>query len=182
MKYDNTLQKCNSKRHQNDEPEPLKLDDPNEHCLAKIFEYLNVKDLVNVAVASSHFIPSAQVAFSRNYWNEKFLLSTIKIQHRDYFAINKNLAMPFFDHFGSYITELLIECADELNQPIETAVLRRCTASLLALDLICMTENRFEAINKSFQNVIELSIVRGKLSKNCLTSMHGSRIWSVLNC
>lgn len=82
-----------------------------------------------------------------------FSLSTIKIQqgdfqHGDYFVINKELAMPLFEHFGPYITELLIECADELNTAIGTVILRRCTANLMGLDLVRLKENDFEGTQK----------------------------------
>lgn len=153
-----------SKKSKND-AEPLKLDDLNDDCLCSIFAYLDVKDLVNVAETNSCFIPSAQSVFSQQYRNKKFVLSTFMIGNSAYNTIDKTFAVPFFHHFGEYVSDLLVDCLTQHDQQVEAAILTHCAASLVSLDLVYTTTNCFKAISKPFQNIEKLTIVRSMLSQ-----------------
>lgn len=51
----------------NQSKDPLKITDLNDHCLQKIFGYLNVDSLFNVAVCNAYLRPAAAVAYERKF-------------------------------------------------------------------------------------------------------------------
>lgn len=151
-----------SKKSKNDDP--LKLDDINNDCLALIFAYLDLEDLVNVAETSSCFIPSVQSVFLQKHRNKKCALSPFGWTS-DSIVITKSFAVPFFCHFGQYVSDLLIDCMSEYSEEVEEAVLTHCSSSLVNLDLAYLSTDCFNTISEPFESIETLKLSYGILSQ-----------------
>lgn len=144
---------------------PLKLVDINDDCLQAIFEHLDLESLVNIAETDDHFTTAAKSVFSRRYRNKKYVMSTFLIGKSDYIAIEKSFAALLFRHFGEFISDLLVDCLSQHDKTSEKSILLYCSSFLVNLDLVYTTTNCFKTIEKPFEKVEKLAIVRGMLNQ-----------------
>lgn len=146
----------------------LHLTDINDDCLQSIFEYLTLEDLVHVAEANWRFIASARAVYARNYRERKIFLNIgiVRFHEKNCTEIRKDLAIPFFRHFGEKVVNLFVNFLNHTNTEIEQALLQHCTATINTLELIVCNMNTFRSINKPFENVRELTITKSSLGQH----------------
>lgn len=112
----------------------------NNDCLEKIFSYLNIQDLTNVAESNVCLAISACSLFS------------IKFKEIEYNCHDKTLCDESFlltlEHFGKYITKLrVIFCfVNDRNDLILGAINRSCAASIRELSFGCFNESKENAV------------------------------------
>lgn len=144
---------------------PLRLSDINFDCMEAICNYLNVQDLVAISDVHTHFVSAAATAFVRHYGRKCVYLNLCSLHHNedDCIEINKEIAGAFFHHFGQLISTLYLDCMAQREVAIEKALLQYCTGSLVKLELTMCRVNAFATINKPFEKVQQLGIVKSWL-------------------
>lgn len=151
----------------------LQLTEINDDCLESIFGYLTLNDLVNVAEANWRFISSARAVFVRRYQKMNFYLNLgiirMRMKNGTDYEIRKDVAIPFFRHFGGKVLGLyvnfLLNIDQDVNTKLEHMIFQYCTATLTRLEWFFCNMDTFKAINKPFENVRELTISKGSLSQ-----------------
>lgn len=150
-----------------DEKIPTQLDDVNTDCLRHIFEFLTLRELINVAEAVHTFSFPAAEAFSRRHRTSKIeVLGTSKLilnMCRDeYVRIDGPTALLALEHFGARISHIsanfdAFEFVDhQYRHSIDLAILKHCTDSLINFEVHFCIESHFQTIIKPFQNVQHL--------------------------
>lgn len=83
----------------------------NDHCILKIFEYLNVTDLCQTTQVSKQFRRLSQYTFKHNF--NEFKLK------RHYKTIDSHELLILFENFAGYIKTLNLNANISLNDTIE---------------------------------------------------------------
>lgn len=132
---------------------PLQLTDINNDCLRRIFEYLEVVDLVNVAEADDNFIPVAADVILR------------RIRRPNGISIRADVFAAFLTHFGHFAFYMTIEFGNMQNLELQECLETYCRKSLRGLIAKHMNENHFESIQKPFVQLKNLQIVESTLGR-----------------
>ncbi|XP_031631982.1 uncharacterized protein LOC116346184 [Contarinia nasturtii] len=140
---------------------PLQLVHIIQECLTVIFQYLDLKDLYNVAEADKHFVPVVRSIFSQRYRHKQLVLNLSDISANvssDCIEIPKELnTTAFFEYFGSAILKLKVIGMDWCPNEIKESFLKHCTASIVELELVSCTYC-FKGVDQPFENVKHLVI------------------------
>lgn len=137
---------------------PTKITDLNDHCLATIFSYLNLRDLINVALSNTRFSVGTRTAFLKNY-SEKAMYVSNKFNRRHKILLK---------HFGSVIKHLEVQYDEDyhrLNHQLEANVSKYCNKTLIGLVLSDFNEFLFNQIKEPFEKVEELWLSGGVLGE-----------------
>lgn len=105
-------------------PRRLTIAHLNNDCLEKVFSYLNLTDLTNVAESNVHLAISASNLFSIKYKEIAFNCFDNTMSDETFLLI--------LQHFGESILKLRVEfCGDsKRNIPILEAIIKNCAASI----------------------------------------------------
>lgn len=148
-------------------PVPLKLDDINDDCLRRTFQFLSATDLINVAEADGRFIPVATEVFRRCIRKRKIKVvrNPSRCVQNDCIKLNMEVASACFYHFGLLISDLSIDFDGKREITAEQSFQKRCWKSLYHLDLYRCQSDSLETMKKPFVNVRELNIVSSTLGR-----------------
>lgn len=163
-----------NKGNDDEEDEPLHLDDINNDCLRHIFEFLSVHELIKVAQSTSRFVFAAAEAFSRRYRKMRFeVMITEKLCCQwfrfGYLQLNGAMAVAGLQHFGARMSTLSANfaayrlIAPAQRYPIDVTILKKCQNSLQTLEIHFCIESHFDMIEKPFEKVENLVVNGCKL-------------------
>lgn len=147
---------------------PLQLVDINEDCLQAIFEYLNVRNLINVAETDDRFIPAACSVFSRYHRKKSVSVCFYDEENANELVIEASTTVIFLRHFGHLISKLSLYHLSIIDPDaaIQLSIFKHCSTSLAELSLNLFEEKDFHAIEQPFTNVKRLSINKCWLNSN----------------
>lgn len=124
------LKRAKAKLHKKSTKSRPKVFNLNDDCLEKVFKYLSLRDLYNVAEASSFFVDAARWEFKRKIGNGAIKVNSyeISIESEHFKGLKIHLNDPlvvdtFFNNFGAAVSRINIFLGGgELNE-IEQRVL-----------------------------------------------------------
>lgn len=109
-------------QEQPQQQQPTKIIDVNDHCLEKIFDYLDSKNLFNVAIANEWLRPAAALTYRRKFGNKRVIVNerfygeaSSKVWSNDAVRIGIKSTLQFLRCFGSTINDLEIDGFVSLN-------------------------------------------------------------------
>lgn len=105
----------------------------NNDCLEKVFSYLCLTDLTNVAESNVHLAISARSLFTHKYKSKEF-----KFNCYDKHSLSDEMFLLVLQHFGKCISKLCVQlCIDDRrNCSIFDAIAENCRATLTELKLL----------------------------------------------
>lgn len=159
--------------------EPLQLVDINDDCLEFIFQYLRIRDLINVAAAHDRFILASCSVFSRRCKDEWMYLdgNTLRREFKEngsrmalkgeIIVEGKKRLKQFFQLFAHSIANLSVQIrSNDRNSIDHRFVLKHCSAGLVKLTLNQCSDMVLRTIDKPFEGVKELCISDDFLRSN----------------
>lgn len=151
----------------NENDDPLQLNDINNDCLRHIFEFLSLYDLIGMAEIDNQFIFAAAEAFSRCHREKRFVAVATSQPNHELFRFGSSRmcgpqAMAGIHHFGARIINLSANfdafrsIAPANRYPIDMEIMKHCTDSLKTLEVRFCNGTHFENIDKPFEKVENL--------------------------
>lgn len=106
----------------------------NNDCLEKVFSYLCLTDLTNVAESNVHLAISARNLFAHKLKSKK----EFKFNCYDEHALSDEIFLLILQHFGKCIPKLCVQlcCDDQRNRNIFDGIVENCRATLIELKLL----------------------------------------------
>lgn len=132
----------------------LQLVDINYDCLRRIFEFLDVNDLINVAEADDNFIAAATDVFL-----QRLRKATSKI------SVESDIFATCLSHFGHISPGISVGFGQIHDSEWQKNIEKYCRKSLHHLNVHNLNENHFERIQKPFINVRKLVISESTLGR-----------------
>lgn len=125
----------------------------NDDCLEKVFSYLDLKNLTNVADANVHLAKSACTVFWYEYRHNE-----INFNCFDPSMMSDDEFLLMLEHFGNSMEKLRVQfCFDDRrNQLIFDGILNNCSANLLELSFGGLQKAMI--VNKRFPNLRKLEL------------------------
>lgn len=126
----------------------------NNDCLEKVFSYLNLIDLTNVAESNVHLAISAQSLFAHKYKTKEFTFNC-----HDKYTMSDDIFLLILQHFGKCLVKLRVQFSvdnKERNCLIFDAIVENCRATLSELTLLNV--NKEIKLNKQFLALKKLRI------------------------
>lgn len=137
-------------------------------CLERIFDFLDLKDLLNVADTCNRLQIAATAYFSDEYGNKRITLNPYRSSnvievYEDEINVSRKACLPLLRCFGAKIKDLVIEYAhspvrQQSNKP-EEYINRYCADSLTSISFCRDLNFTNEIIKKPFKNVVDLCCV-----------------------
>lgn len=144
------------------------LTDINADCLQSIFNFLNLRDLLNVADANKYIKSAADSLFVRNFGKKTIFLRVMFARSDELLEMSQHkievndlkTSLRLMRCFGAFISKLEYDFSIE-SVPTHRSVLDRyindyCAESLIEMEFFTISENVFEHIEKPFLNVQSL--------------------------
>lgn len=167
---------------------PTKITDVNIDCLEKVFKYLNVKDLFNLAESNTWLRKAVQRVYKSKKTNKVRMIrdygSTLETIGEYIFVKRLNVQFRFLRYFGHFITCLDISyfrvppnCCLILDQYIN----EYCAETLVKLSISDVDENTFKYLTKPFTN-IETILIRAKKMPSFAVKLFPNMHHLELNC
>lgn len=150
----------------------IKITDVNFDCLEKIFEYLNLTDLNNIAEAHVYFVAPARLVYKRQHGGKvvKIFDSSHMISLYDATETIDNIvdatATSFLQNFGELVQKLRLDYSLGIIRnygqhhwrQTERAIFEHCTKTLTEIQLINCSGHVMEEIRKPFKKVTRVYI------------------------
>lgn len=161
------------------ETQPLKLDDLNIDCLGRIFMFLELNDLLNIADSNKYLKQTADVVFVSKYGRKNLSLHCICIPYkpRDWILVKElKSCLQLLRCFGKSISKLLL-CSDSHNSTyvrLFKHIVGYCEeycAEFLTDITIVNGEKVMKLFQKPFPNVTAVRIDRTTLEKKLLNEL-----------
>ena len=173
--------------------QPLKIIDLNDDCLTKIFGYLNLRSLLNVANANEWLRPAAADVYKRKFGTKTVQLSihdnrpkTRSSVHNDCpvqcavpkeykHSIEMNSSLLCFQYircFGSSISDLTIdynESKPKLIEHLHHYINEYCAESLIEIGFRSKPNHSIEQFVKPFVNIENVNVDGGNFGKQLLS-------------
>lgn len=144
---------------------PTKLTDVNIDCLQHIFNYLNLRDLLTIADANKSLRLAADEIFSRNYRKKTIFLRIMFARSIDLLEISDQKieindlkrSLQLIRCFGHLISKLeydySIDTFPKRRSEVDAYINEYCAQSLIQIEFFTITEQVFEHLKTSFENV-----------------------------
>lgn len=138
-----------------DESKIISITSLNDYCLAKIFSYLTLNDLLNVALSNKWLMKGAQLAY-KGLKQTKVELNVFLTFRRTNDIKHRKYCFRILRCFGYLITSLKINytCFSEnLCNQLDRYIAEYCGASLVEINILWGREYTLKDLDKSFANV-----------------------------
>lgn len=145
-----------------------KLTDVNTDCLQIVFNYLNLRDLLNIADANKHLKSAAEFVFARFFGKKTIFLRVMFAYSDDLLEMSQQkieinalkTSLQLMRCFGALISKLeydySIESFPKHRNKLDWYINEYCAESLRDIEFFTISEEVFENIEKSFLNVKSL--------------------------
>lgn len=151
----------------------------NHECLTEIFDYLDLQDLVNVAIANEHLRPAAAEMHKQKYGKKPVQIHRCDEKHPTDNSEVKELdtsirllglkpALQYLRCFGSTITDLTISYNHSYSKRydyVHQYINDYCTEHLTCILFSDMPNIDAKPLQKVFPNVHEVSVWDSDLGK-----------------
>lgn len=147
-----------TKRSKMEEEVGMKLSKLDETCLGEIFQYLSIRDLVNLCEYDDALDKTAHPIFADKFGND-----SIKISNR--FDRNKEKSpygIQLLKHFGKVITKLHIEYDESfrrIDRMIEDTIIAHCQYSLVEITFENADRFTMHEISEPFEKVNSVTFI-----------------------
>lgn len=144
----------------------------NDDCLEKIFTYLDLTNLVNVADSDVAYTTAARLAYKRLYGKKMLCISNaghdLSICDSDNTTLRSTINVTvksFLRNFGVLVSTLIIDYSNPSEREdvhhwreAEKAILKHCLKTLTGIELLNCRGKLFEEIRSPFEKVKKLRI------------------------
>lgn len=105
----------------------------NNDCLEKVFSYLCLTDLTNVAESNVHLAISTHIVFTHKFKSKEF-----KFNCYDKHSLSDEIFLLVLQHFGKCISKLCVQlCTDDRrSRNIFDGIVENCRATLIEMKLL----------------------------------------------
>lgn len=121
-------------------------------CLVKIFDNINVKELINVVDYDIRVRAAARFIFKKNFSDEKYTVLNVFDPRRE----ETQSLLKLIKFFGTEITKLRIKYIEEyrsVDYILDNTIVAECHKSLIEIEFINANAFNMHNIDKSFEKV-----------------------------
>lgn len=149
----------------NDANTTTKLTDVNTDCLQIVFNYLNLRDLLNIADANKYVKSAAELIFVRIFGKKTIFLRVMFAYSEEMLEMSQQkieinalkTSLQLMRCFGALISKLeydySIESFPKHRNELDWYINKYCAESLTDIEFFTISEEVFENIEKPFLNV-----------------------------
>lgn len=168
-----------------DADQEMKITDLNDHCLIKLFEYLDIDSLLNVTVACNHLIPTSADVFHRRYGRKEivfnecddfrpntcdddYIIRSAKERNTSLTISGLKTSLLYLRTFGASIQNLTIDYYKSSSIRyafVHQYISKYCTKRLIRISLMRLPSIAIEHFEKPFMNVRTVNISDSDLGK-----------------